>query len=189
MIIGSTKTVQTNVVPFTKAGDEDIYLGGSLEVPFGIVLEAEAAIRHVRKANFYVVSYTQPEFVNVSEIDGVSVVDAIESVAEATEDPGVAARLRLLAGIANIGAVVKAGSVAKIRWKGHIEGHKWKGDGRLHADIRYTMKRVPTAEDYQKLLLEIAKLSPEATLSDIEPVLKQVEEMVNYFENEPSEAA
>ena len=172
-----TKTTVVNVVPFTEAGDEDIHFGTRCFelAPGQVVIKAEAVVHHRRKSSFSVVSVVQPKKVLISEVSKLSISEAVNSVTQVMTDRSAAARLQLAAEVATFGEV--ATTPAKICWTAHIEGHKWKGDGRLHASIKVTTQKIATVKDYRDLLFKLTKIQPNTSAAEVDAIIAQLESL------------
>lgn len=182
--VGETTVIQVRAVD-VKADDSDWHGTGKIVVPSGfVVLSAEPVIISHDEGQFSIYEITQPGYIDVSQSTTAEIKSAIREFSDNSDNKNIKNKLNLLSATFSLSKVLDATTHSEIKWKAHAEGHKYGSDGHIRADIRYTLLRAPTSKDYQKILLELARLSLDSNPDQINSIIDVFSQMIDYSSKE-----
>lgn len=150
-------------------------------VPTGFeILEARVHIVSADEGWCIIDSIEQPGYIGVDHESFGNVSATINEVAEVMDDKKSASALKIIASSLSFSTVINSTTHGRIKWSAHAEGHKYKGDGHIRADLEVTLIRGPMQKDIQFILLQMAKMAFETSNEQVKDLIGQIEAMSNY---------
>lgn len=178
--IGETLTQRIRVVS-VQAGDDDYNGGGTIVLPTGLeILSAEPRIVSSDEGKFSISSIEQPGYIGIDQNMAAEMRQTIQNISEDNKDASSSSALKVIANSVALTTVIDGSTHGRIKWTAHAEGHKWKGDGHIKADIEMTLLRGPKNEDILKIMLLLAKMTLETSKEQVLKLIEAMEEIAGY---------